>query len=262
LEIGITGGDGTLGQLLRKRLATAPGTVSSFDGDLRSAFAVESWVRGLRPARVVHLAARVALDDVQRDPLAAFAVNVQGTAHLLGALAGLGTKPWLFYAGTSHVYSSLDRPIGEDGAIQPQNTYGETKWLAEQLVRFFAKHGAVRACVGRIFSFYHRSQSKPFLYPSIVERLAGHDRTKPLQLRGGNNIRDLSNAEDVIEAIVRLMDRECEGVVNIGSGVGKRIADFVRELAGHDVEIEVPPDDPVTSLVADVSRLRSLVGHG
>ncbi|MDH3283625.1 MAG: NAD(P)-dependent oxidoreductase [Acidobacteriota bacterium] len=259
--IGITGCSGTLGRLVRERLAVRSGESCCFEGDLRSDADVRAWVRDVRPTRVVHLAALVPLDQVAADPLAAFDVNVLGTARLLGALGGLGTAPWMFYASTSHVYASHDRPIGEDDTVEPQNTYGETKHLAEQLVLFHARYGAVRACVGRIFSFYHASQSKPFLYPSIVERLASHDAPKPFRLRGGNNIRDLSSAEQVVEAILRLMERECEGVVNIGSGVGTRIADFVRGLSDEELNIEVPADDPVTCLVADVSRLRSLVDH-
>jgi len=223
---------------------------------------VQAWVRDVRPARVLHFAARVPLDEVARDPLSAFDVNVVGTARLCAALAGLDSVPWLFYASTSHVYESLDRPIGEDDPVKPQNTYAETKHLGEQVVRFHERHGAVRACIGRIFSFYHPSQAKPFLYPSIIERLATRDREQPFVLRGGNDVRDLSTAEDVVDAILQLMDRECEGVVNIGSGVGTKIADFVRRLSGDDLEIVVPSGERRTSLVADVSRLRALLDRG
>jgi hypothetical protein len=44
--------------------------------------------------------------------------------------------------------------------------------------------------------------------------------------------------------------------------VGTRIADFVRSRFGSDLRVEIPRDDPATTLVADVSRLRALVGHG
>jgi nucleoside-diphosphate-sugar epimerase len=262
VTIGITGGSGTLGRLLSARLAGGSVPCSCFPGDVRSAAELQEWVERARPDRVVHLAARVPLEQVAADPLTAFDVNVSGTANLLRALAGLPEVPWLFYASTSHVYRSTDSPIGEDGEVRPQNVYAETKWLAEQVVEFHVRRGHVRACIGRIFSFYHPSQAPPFLYPSIVERLARHDPRAPFPLRGGNSVRDLSNAEQVVDAILRLAERESEGIVNIGSGVGTTIADFVRSLAGGELAIEVAQDEPVTALVADVARLRSLTGHG
>ncbi|HTS53510.1 MAG TPA: DegT/DnrJ/EryC1/StrS family aminotransferase [Burkholderiales bacterium] len=261
-KVGITGCSGTLGSLVRQRLApSAEG--HCFEGDLRSTWDVEAWVNDVRPARVLHLAARVPLEQVARDPLGAFDVNVRGTARLCAALAGLGIVPWLFYASTSHVYESLDRPISEDDPLKPQNTYAETKHLGEQIVQFHERHGTVRACIGRIFSFYHPSQAKPFLYPSIVERLATHDRERPFALRGGNDVRDLSAAEDIVDAILQLMDRECEGIVNIGSGVGTRIADFVRRLSGGDLlgmQIELCDCDR-TSLGLDPQHFEDLCGR-
>ena len=51
------------------------------------------------------------------------------------------------------------------------------------------------------------------------------------------------------------------GIFNIGSGVGTTIADFVRSHSPRGLEIVDASSGPPTSLVADVSKLRSLLAQ-
>lgn len=260
-RIAITGATGVLGRILVRQLNAAKRRAFTFTGDLRSDEALRDWIDDAKPTHVVHFAAVVPVGAVERDPVTAFDVNAGGTLRLLCALARSKFVPWLFYASTSHVYASKNRALRESDGTEPQTIYGLTKLAGEELVRFFARTGSVRACVGRIFSFYHDTQQQPFLYPTIRARLASHDPAEPFLLRGGNDVRDFMNAEDVVAVVRQLLEREHEGTVNIGSGKGTKIAEFVRQIAGsRELRIDVPDGARSTRLVADTAALRKAIG--
>jgi GDP-4-dehydro-6-deoxy-D-mannose reductase len=120
----------------------------------------------------------------------------------------------------------------------------------------------------RFFTIVGAGQSRRFALPSFAEQLA------ELRCSGGGTMkvgnlsarRDFLHVEDVVEAIVLLIDSELsETVYNIAGGevVSIRQAlDRLIELSGVEVKVEIdaerlrPIDVPLQS--ADTARLRSL----
>jgi hypothetical protein len=74
-----------------------------------------------------------------------------------------------------------------------------------------------------------------------------------------NDIRDLSLADDLVAKIVSLTECRATGIINVGSGSGQRIADFVQSIAPQPLKIIPASHNPATSLVADVSRLNQIL---
>ena len=70
------------------RLVDLETSIASRIVDLRDAAAVATAVRAARPEIVFHLAAQALVRASYREPLATFATNTMGTAHLLDALRG------------------------------------------------------------------------------------------------------------------------------------------------------------------------------
>jgi dTDP-4-dehydrorhamnose reductase len=54
--------------------------------------------------------------------------------------------------------------------IKPSSFYGKTKLLAEKKI-LNKKYRYHKYFIARIFSVYHKNQKKPFLYPSIKDKL-------------------------------------------------------------------------------------------
>ncbi len=260
MHIGITGGRGTLGKILQVQLAAAGTTYSCFPGDVCRPEELRTWLRAESFDAIVHFAALVPTQSVQANPARAFQVNVGGTANLVAELAALERKPWLFYASSSHVYRPQATPIDESAPVAPINPYGLSKRLGEQVVETSAAAAGVPFCIGRIFSFYHPSQTGTFLYPALQRRFATEDLSQPFRLFGAEDIRDLSLADDLVAKVVALMAKQATGLVNIGSGRGTQISDFVQSMAPRRLQIVNASDGPATSLVADTARLRQLLG--
>ena len=257
MHFGITGGRGTLGKIAQAQLLTAGHRVSLFAGDVCSTNQLKAWLQETQPEAIIHFAAVVPTQVVQAQPVRAFQVNVGGTANLVAALQACALRPWLFYASSSHVYQSQARPIRETDPIAPVTVYGLTKRMGEQVVEASAPAANLKFCIGRIFSFFHPSQTGSFLYPTLMKRLSTEDLAQPFLLSGADDVRDLSPAEDIVSQIIALAQCQAEGIYNLGSGQGTRIADFVQALTPQPLQIKNATATPSTSLVADISKLKA-----
>lgn len=104
-------------------------------GDLRDAPAVERAARGV--AVVVHMAF-VLPPASERDPEAARAVNVGGTANVVAAARAQVPAPRLLFCSSYHVHRyRADRtpPIGVDEPVEASDHYAGHKIEAERVVR-------------------------------------------------------------------------------------------------------------------------------
>lgn len=261
-KLGITGASGVLGQILQQKLRAKGIEFSTFDGDIRNKEDIKIWVQNNDWDGVIHLAAIVPTKQVNENPLEAFDVNVSGTLNLLSELQKecRGEKEdkykWFFYASTSHVYESSNKPISESSNLKPVSLYGKTKLMAEEIVREAGdmEGSLLNVCVGRIFSFYHKIQKPPFLYPTIMERLQKEDLSKEFFLYGADSIRDFLNAEEVVDIIIKLAQKQSTGIFNIASGIGVKIRDFVQ--AQTDRPLNIKTEGKQDYLVADVRKLK------
>ena len=127
-------------------LALAPSTVPSlFDVarlselcdhhvvDVRDAAAVANVAHRARPHVVLHLAAQALVRASYRDPLATFATNVMGTAHLLDALRGQDDARVAVVVTTDKVYANREwaHPYREGDALGGHDPYSASKAATE-----------------------------------------------------------------------------------------------------------------------------------
>lgn len=135
----LLGATGQLGHELRRTLAPLGEVISAaLDGvgeirrlDLADVFATRAFIRDVQPQLIVNAAAYTLVDQAERDPESALAVN--GTAcEVLQEEAGrLGTA--VVHYSTDYVFDgSGDRPWIETDAPAPLNVYGRTKLIGEQ----------------------------------------------------------------------------------------------------------------------------------
>jgi len=104
--------------------------------DIRDAAALADHVRGARADIVFHLAAQALVHPGYREPLATFATNVQGTAHVLDALRGSSTVRAVVAITTDKVYSNLEHPYPyrESDALGGHDPYSASKAAAEIVI--------------------------------------------------------------------------------------------------------------------------------
>jgi len=101
--------------------------------DLRDAAATAATVREARPQIVFHLAAQALVRASYREPIATFATNTMGTAHLLDALRDLDDVCVAVIVTTDKVYRNNEwpYPYREEDALGGHDPYSASKAAAE-----------------------------------------------------------------------------------------------------------------------------------
>jgi nucleoside-diphosphate-sugar epimerase len=266
LRVGLTGHRGVLGRILTARLREGGIDVEPYLGDITDRQALGAWFTDRSFNLFFHFAALVPVTKVERDPALAFEVNAIGTYRICEQLVRTNPTCWTFFASTSHIYRpvspGVSRPLKVGDKEAPSSVYGRTKLAAEHLCRQFLETYEHPYCIGRIFSFSHSSQQESYLLPRLVRRISDLQQGQRLTIINPGSVRDIVDAETVIDLILYLAVRRSRGTVNIGSGSGMSVADIARHIAirlGKEIDIEADAKGEPDALVADIEPLRGII---
>ncbi|MCH7487800.1 MAG: SDR family oxidoreductase [Proteobacteria bacterium] len=205
----------------------------------------------------------------QFDPVQTTKTSVHGAINMLGLAKR--TRARILQASTSEVYGDPEvNPQTEDyrgsvNPIGPRACYDEGKRCAETLFFDYKRQHGTDIRIARIFNTYG-----PHMLPDdgrvisnfIVQALRG----EPLALYGdGSQTRSFCYVDDLVDGLVRLMDSDEIGPVNLGNPAEITIAEVAKKvigLVGSGSSIEtrpLPADDP-TRRCPDIGLARRTLG--
>src|SRR5688572_17398017 len=244
------------------RGASGPGAIHM---DVRDGASVDAAFRQCAPTFVVHCAA-YGVNYAEQDLDEAVAVNVHGSLRVLEAAARYGTQR-LVHLGSCFEYGTHEGFIAEDAALEPTAIYGASKAAATLIMRERARTWGVRLIVARPFGTWGPREATYRLVPQVLTACL---RGSPLELTPCDVVRDQTYVEDMAAHVCCLLfapDIATGTIVNVGSGQRVVLRDFVLAIARmfdaeHLMQFGALPHraTEMASLVADVSRLRVLVG--
>lgn len=147
MKITVIGANGQLGADVSRAFVENGDEVSSLthaDVELSSIESVSDRLKTLRPQIVVNTAAMHHVENCERAPERAFAVNGLGARNLALVARDLGAT--LVHVSTDYVFDGAKRsPYEEKDAPRPLNVYGNTKLSGEYFVRSIVdKHFVLR----------------------------------------------------------------------------------------------------------------------
>ncbi|GBH32516.1 NAD-dependent epimerase/dehydratase family protein [Sphingobium xenophagum] len=194
--------------------------------DLRSSDACAALIDTLKPDILIHCAWTTAHGAFWHDPQNA--AWLEAGMALFDAFVRQGGRR-IVACGTCAEYSGHSTaPRREDETIEPGQIpfpYGRAKFaLLQHLRSLDVSHAWVR-----IFNAYGESEDPRRLVPSVLRALTAGE---PALCSSGTQIRDFLDVRDLGSAIARLGASDLEGVVNLGSGEHKTIAEIVETLGG------------------------------
>jgi len=216
LKCAITGANGVLGRRIRR---TLPYKFYPLKDNIENYNKVFKWINSRKFDLVIHLAAIVPTNKVNKNFEKAKSVNVNGTKNITRAVLKTSNPPkWFFYASTSHVYSVRfsSKKLSENASIKPYSKYGKTKRDGEKIIKNCFNNKKTKFCIGRIFSFTDKLQKRPFVVPSLFLKIK-KSKNKELLLNNLNHYRDFISTKDIASAIKILFNNKKTGIFNIGS---------------------------------------------
>ena len=266
----ITGGAGFLGSHLIDRLMEGGDEVICLDNYFTGRKAnIARWIGHprfelirhdvtepikLEVDRIWHLACPASPIHYQFNPVKTAKTSFLGTYNMLGLARRVGAR--LLLASTSEVYGDPEvhpQPESYWGSVNPigvRSCYDEGKRIAETLCFDYQRMNGVEVRVARIFNTYGPRMlldDGRVVSNFIVQALRG----EPLTLYGdGRQTRSFCYVSDLIEGLIRLMNSERTGPINLGNPAEftiRELAQLVRMRINPELPLEempLPQDDP------------------
>lgn len=285
MRILVTGGAGFIGSHLIDRLMTEGHEVICLDnfytGDKRN---ILRWVDSpffelirhditepirLEVDQIYHLACPASPVHYQYNPVKTIKTNVMGTLNMLGLAKRI--KARFLLASTSEVYGDPEiHPQVEEyrGNVNPigiRSCYDEGKRVAETLAFDYHRQNDVEIRVARIFNTYGPRMLENdgrVVSNLVVQALQG----KPLTVYGdGSQTRSFCYVSDLVDGLIRLMNGDFMGPVNLGNPEEYTIlqlAQTVQSMINPDVALKfepLPQDDP-RRRQPDITRAKTHLG--
>lgn len=220
------------------------------------------WKTARQQDVIVHLAARISVDESIADPESILSVNVTGTFNVLEAVRQTGAR--LIYASSCEAYGFAKSPVTEQGELRPHSPYAASKVAADRLCYSYYQTYGVNVTVLRPCNIYGEGQKAErggAVIPTFVGRaLAG----QPVIIRGdGSQAREYMHVSDAVAAYDLFLDtRGVEGeIFNIGTGETisiKEIANVVADQLGVSVEFGAARPGEVQGFRMESSKAKRL----
>ena len=282
MKILVTGGAGYIGAITAAALIKAGHQPVNYDlknnQDIKDTFLLKKTFKAEKIEAVMHFAAYIEMGESVLNPQKYFDNNFLGSQCLLEAMTESGVNKIIF-SSTAGVYGNPERvPIKEDDRKQPENPYGQSKLMGEELLRFYDRTEGVRSISLRYFNaagatldgqMGEAHQPESHLIPNVIKAVLEnkeftlHGRDYPT--KDGSCVRDYVHVLDLAQAHILALDTLANGhktdVYNLGTGQGYsnlEVITMIEKVSGKPVKLTIGPRRPgdANELIADPSKFQ------
>jgi UDP-glucose 4-epimerase len=242
--------------------------VELVEGDIQSYERVHTAIRGSEI--VVHEAALPSVPRSVQDPLTSNAANVIGTLNVLLAARDADVRRVVFASSSSIYGANQALPKQEDMRPLPISPYAVAKLAGEGYCRSFYEIFGLETVALRYFNVFGPRQDPLSQYAAVIPNfitamLAGE---QPVVYGDGEQSRDFTHVENVVDATLLAMDREgvAGQMFNIAAGERvslNRVLEYLSELTGTEANARYEPARPgeVRHSQADISAAQEALGY-
>jgi nucleoside-diphosphate-sugar epimerase len=193
--------------------------------------------------------------------------SAENLTYLEGALRcvqALGKSAVSHFAalGTCLEYYLGDWYVDAQSVEKPETLYGVTKLSLKNIIATVCSSIETSYAWYRLFHLYGSDEKAGRLYSSVMHSIKTDES---LALTSGEQIRDYTDVTVIAGMIVDAFDSRVEGVINIGSGNGVSVRNFVSELAQKYDKLHLMqfgkrperPSDPHVIVATDAYKPRT-----
>tara|TARA_A100001015_G_scaffold189501_1_gene211144 strand:+ start:528 stop:1421 length:894 start_codon:yes stop_codon:yes gene_type:complete len=211
---------------------------------------------------VFHLAARSRIQPTLSSPSECFEVNVVGTQRVLEWSSSAKVKK-IIYSGTSSLYGRQNNlPFSPNMPTDCLNPYSLSKWMGELTCKLYSQLYSLDSVVLRYFNVYGPREPLKGEYAPVVGLFRKQKLdNKPMTIVGdGQQKRDFTFIDDVVEANIQAMNTDCGPfkTFNVGTGKNYSILELTKIIGGPnpDVEFIESRKAEVRETLADISETK------
>lgn len=256
----ITGSHGFIGSALSTQLEKMGFTIITFnsaDGDI-SDFNFISKFENVRIDYVFHLAAKSFIPDSWNNPLKFYKTSILGTGNIL-EFCRVRNIPLTFVS--AYLYGEPNQlPISESDKINANNPYAHSKFLAEELCKFYSENFNIKISIARPFNIYGIKKFSFCFFPYIIKQLLVENEIKVKDLTPK---RDYLYLDDLIDGLIKTMGcQHTFSVFNFGSSTSisvKEIIETIQEIMGTNKKVideKIRRKNEIMDVVADIRKAK------
>lgn len=257
-------------------------SIAFFQGDVRSPEDLAACFEKYDIDSVIHFAAYKNAGASVHEVASYYQNNVMGLIHLVEAMVAAGVRKLVFSSSCAVYGTPAVQPVDEDCPTQPESPYGETKWVAEMVLRDYCRIGWIDAVALRYFNVAGADPSGDIgedpsvslnLIPIVMKAVRGE--IEEVQVFGGDYptadgtcIRDYIHVTDLadghVKALAYLDERPGFDVFNLGTGSGSSVLEVIRAIeagSGQKIAHRIVarrPGDPAQIYAQPSKAKRSL----
>lgn len=267
MRVLVFGSTGMVGQALQREarrrgfdVVGAARTGADRIVNLEDASSLEGVIRDVRPHCVINAAALVSLDECERNPGVAYAVNARAVALIAEACRRGECR--LIQISTDHYFSGdKDRLHDETAPVVLRNEYARTKYAGEAIARCLPDALVVRTNVTGLRGLAGR--------PTFAEHMAQALAQRARLVLFDDYFTSTIDSDALARAVFDLSDRKASGVINVASREVAHKKRFVEALAtamgiefdwGETGSVRNLPVPRAESCGLDVSRAEAILG--
>jgi len=217
---------------------------------------------------VIHLAAKISVDESIKNPTETFHVNVDGTKNVLEACEKNHIRK-LIVASSAAVYGegSINNKLNENTKKNPISPYGESKVMMEQEIeKFLLKYNSLDCIILRFFNIFGVGQTPEYagVITKFMEKISNNEA---IEIFGdGMQTRDFVSIYDVVKAVNDAIINGKNGTYNIASGKTTTInelAELMISQSGKNNKIQyfTPKKGDIKFSQADISLAKKEIKY-
>lgn len=232
-KILIIGGSGLVGRILIKKTkdiakvyATYNTTIINLEGakfyqlDVRDANRVNELMKEIQPDIVINAAAKRNTGYCEKNSDEAYKVNVEGTKNIVNACKTINAK--MVFISSSLVFDGTKGKYSEDDELNPLNTYGKQKVMAEKII----KDNLENWLIIRASYIYGWLRGSDNFVTWVIENLKSG---REIQISYDQFVTPI-HVENFVDILVKLLEKDKSGIYHVGEGECLSKYEFVKRI--------------------------------
>lgn len=229
---------------------------------------------------VIDFAGETLVEFSMTNPNRYFQANVVDGLKILNAMVKHKVER-LVFSSTSAVYGEAQEiPMPETHQKFPVNSYGESKLIFEQILKWYHRiHGLKSVCfryfnaAGATERFGEDHRPETHLIPLVLEVALGKRESisifgEDYETRDGSCVRDYTHVLDLAQAHIKGLEKLDElghDAFNLGNGNGYTVSEVIetaRAVTGHPIPAKIVPRraGDAAMMVASSAKAKQVLG--